>query len=442
MLQVLQRRDLQESSLRSDLGTAITQLYTTIRHQCCFVLYEDDNIRCNAMHSFFMSVGFSLLVFSSVCSVNGQTLIQSTVNVSFKCKENATMAASDQQPSGALISPQEKEKMKLSQKIIFPFLILLGTFGNAMIIVIHKRTALTSSMSVFFLSLAASDLMLICVSCFTSWIKLLFDLDISAQNSALCKLVLFLLYVSGVQSAWTLVAMTAQRAVCVLLPHRANILCTVGKSKAIVVSMVLFMAAMHTHLLFGFHVVTDEGGKRCTTRKDYTPFFYEIWGWADMLIVSLLPWLCLAVSNSLLVWKLRLSLREAKLSLGSGQADRINDRKKKATSISITLIAVSTAFLVLNFPMSLYQILSFIYWMNGSVDILRYSRVAYYTYQISFPLWHANGCINFYIYCLTGSKFRREAKQTLRCMFRDHSDKQGGNTTASTLSSDNETRFT
>ena len=388
-----------------------------------------------------MSVGFSLLVYISFCSVNGQTLHQSKVSVSFESEENATMAASDLQPSGGLITPQEIEKIYLTKKITYPFLILFGMFGNVMIIVIHKRTALTSSMSVFFLTLAASDLVLLCVSCFIEWINVIFEISTTAQSDTLCKLVLFLIYVSGILSAWTLVAMTVQRAVCVLFPHRANVLCTVGKSKAIVVSMVLFIAVIHTHLLYGMYVGMHDGHKACVIRRDYEPFFQEIWTWADVLMFSLLPWLCLAVSNSLLVWKLRLSLREAKLSLGSGQADRINDRNKKAKSISITLIAVSTAFLLLTFPMSFYQILSFMFWMNGSIRALRSSRFVYYVRQIGRPLWYANSCINFYIYCLTGSKFRREAKQILRCMFHDDSDKQGGNTTASTLSSDNETRF-
>ena len=381
------------------------------------------------------------MVYSSFCSVNGQTLNQSTVSVSFESEDNATMAAFDQQPSGGLITPQEKEKMKLSHKITYPFLLLFGTFGNAMIIVIHKRTALTSSMSVFFLTLAASDIVLLYITCFKAWIKYTFEFDLSAQNDTLCKLVIFLLYVSGVLSAWALVAMTAQRAVCVLFPHRANVLCTIGKSKAIVVSMVLFIAGIHVHFLYGMNVEMLDGRKRCVLHNDYEPFFQEIWSWVDVLIFSFLPWLCLAVSNSLLVWKLRLSLREAKLSLGSGQADKINDRNKKAKSISITLIAVSTAFLLLTFPMSFYQILSFMFWMHGSIRTLRSVRFVYYIHQISYPLWYANSCINFYVYCLTGSKFRREAKQILRCMFHDDSDKQGGNTTASTLSSDNEARF-
>ena len=390
------------------------------------------------MHSCSMAICFTLLLVSSV---NGQTVNQSTVSVSFESEDNITMAPSDQQPNGAMITQQEKENIYLIKKITWPFLILFGTFGNVMIIVIHKRTALMSSMSVFFLTLAASELVLLYVTCFRSLIYLTFNVDVSVHHDALCKLDLFLLYVSGVLSAWTLVAMTVQRAVCVLFPHRANVLCTVGKSKAIVVSMVLFIAAIHTHLLYGIRVGMQDGHKRCVFHRNYAPFFQQIWTWVDMLIFSLLPWLCLAVSNSLLVWKLRLSLREAKLSLGSGQADRINDRKKKSKSISITLIAVSTAFLLLTFPMSFYQIITFMFWMYGSTRTLRSLRVFYYIRQISLPLWYSNSCVNFYIYCLTGSKFRREAKQILGCMFHDDSDKQGGNTTASTLSSDNETRL-
>ena len=326
------------------------------------------------MHSCSMAICFTLLLVSSV---NGQTVNQSTVSVSFESEDNITMAPSDQQPNGALITPQEKETINLIKTITWPFLILFGTFGNVMIIVIHKRTALTSSMSVFFLTLAASDLVLLYVTCFRSWIYLTFEVDVSVHHDALCKLDLFLLCVSGVLSAWTLVAMTVQRAVCVLFPHHANVLCTVGKSKAIVVSMVLFIAVLHTHLLYGIYVGKEDGIKTCIFHKYYEPFYQEIWSWVDMLIFSFLPWLCLAVSNSLLVWKLRLSLREAKLNLGSGQADRINDRKKKATSISITLIVVSTAFLLLTFPMSFYQIITFMFWMYGSLRTLRSLRVFY-----------------------------------------------------------------
>ena len=160
-----------------------------------------------------------------------------------------------------------------------------------------------------------------------------------------------------------------------------------------------------------------------------------------MFIFCLLPWLCLGISNSLLVWKLKISVREAEVSLGSDQADKINDRKKKATSITVTLVAVSSAFLILTFPMSFMQILNFVHWLNGTLYTMNKSYAHYYTGEISYPLWYANSCINFYVYCLTGAKFRREAKQILNCIFHENMKLSGTNTAVSTLSSNNETGF-
>ena len=389
------------------------------------------------MLSHVLSLCFSLLVFDSLCSVTGQSLSESTASVSPNSEKNTNVQVLNQQHIEDLIT----EKLAFAKTLVYPVLLFFGTFGNVLTIVIHKRAVLTSSQSVFFIVLSVADLTLLYSSCFSAWLNLVSGFSISEQNSVLCKLVKFLVYVSGVLSAWTLVAMTAQRAVSVLWPHRANVLCSAGKSKVIVASMVLFIAAIHTHLLYGVRVVNISGHRRCTVSKEYRPFFHVIWSWVDMLIFSLLPWMCLAVSNSLLVWKLNVSVREAKVSLGSGQAHRVTDRKKKATSITVTLIAVSAAFLVFTFPMSFIQVLNFVHWLNGSAYTVLSPWAVYYAYQISHPLWYANSCINFYIYCLTGSKFRREAKQTLSCVFHEDSRIVEGDTKVSTLSSNTEKRF-
>ena len=308
-----------------------------------------------------------------------------------------------------------------------------------MTIVIHRRRRLTSSLSNFFIVLAVADLMLLYTNCFDAWLRYVFGFRISDQHDVLCKLLVFMIYVSGVLSAWTLVAMTVQRAVCVLWPHRANVLCTVRKSKFIVVSISLFIAAIHTHLLYGLHVKITNDIKRCELLDKYTLFFDNIWSWIDIIIFSFLPWLCLAVSNSVLVWKLNVSVREAEVSLGAGQTDRIKDRKQKAASVTVTLVAVSTAFLVLTLPLSVIQILSYGFGIAGSSGAGRL-RVYHYVSQTSFVLWYVNSCINFYLYCLTGSKFRREAKQILSCIFHKDTGKAERNTTVSTLSSNSEMR--
>ena len=367
------------------------------------------------MYYYFVFVSLLPIFVSS--SVKGQTLNESLVHVSSKSDQNSTVDIFDQQDNGALVTAQEKENIDLAKKILYPCLLVFGTFGNGVTVIIHKRSPLTSPLSVFFITLAVADTLLLYSNCFTAWLYITFHYSTSRLSSVVCKIHTFLIYVSGVLSAWTLVAMTAQRAVCVLFPHRANVLCSVRRSKVIVVSMALVIAAVHVHILYGLYLETNNGSRTCTLMDEYKAFFREIWSWVDMCIFSLLPWLCLAVSNSLLVWKLKTALREAEVSLGSGQTDRIKDRKKTATSITITLIAVSTAFLVLTFPWSFLSILHFVYWMNGSLNALQSSRAYFYTKQISFPLWYANSCINFYVYCLTGSKFRKEAKQILCCVF-------------------------
>ena len=370
------------------------------------------------MQSCFISRCVPLLVFHSVLLVNGQTTDGSTASTSFIAEENVTVEVVHQQHNGALVTTQDKENIVTVKKILYPILLFFGTFGNVMTIVIHRRGQLTSSLSVFFIVLAVADLMLLYTNCFDAWLFYVFRFNMLGQHTVLCKLLVFLIYVSGVLSAWTLVAMTAQRAVCVMWPHRANVLCTAGKSKVIVVSISLFIAAIHTHLLYGVHVEIINGRKKCVRLDEYAPFSTNIWNWVDIVIFSFLPWLCLAVSNSLLVWKLNVSVREAEVSLGAGQTDRIKDRKQKAASVTVTLVAVSTAFLVLTLPMSVIQILSNTFAIAGSSGAGRL-RVYHYVSEMSYVLWYVNSCINFYIYSLTGSKFRREAKQILRCIFHE-----------------------
>ena len=418
------------------LDTVSLLVTKSTRRQCCFVTAGTVTLSVLTMLPCLFLLCVSLLTTHSLCSVSEQTLHESTVDTLSSTAENAS--AEIFQRKGT-ITHQEKQKVALVKAILYPCLLVWGTLGNVMTIAIHKRSVKTSPLSIFFIVLAVTDLLLLYSNCFQAWINRVFHFSLLNHNNTTCKFVMFFVYVSGVLSAWTLVAMTVQRAVCILWPHRANVLCTAGKSKVIVVSMVLFITAIHAHILYGFSIITIAGTRSCYVITEYGYFFSGIWSWVDMLIFSFLPWLCLAISNSLLVWKLKVSVREAEVSLGSDQADKINDRKKKATSITVTLVAVSTAFLILTFPLSFLQVRNFVMWANGTLSITPKSVPIYYIQQISYPLWYANSCINFYLYCLTGAKFRIEAKKILICIFHEDKKQSGANTTVSTLSSNNET---
>ena len=359
--------------------------------------------------------------------------------------------------------PQYKD-LTLFWQIVPVFILLFGIFGNVMIVVICRRANVMSSMSVYFITLAGSDLISLIVSAANQWIYYMFDIDVTSLNSFACKLIVWVGYVTGVLSAWILVAMTVQRAVCVLWPHRADILCSARNSKAIALSMSLLIAVLHCHLLYGLDVVTfshdfanesavtassgtnntavpfNNGSSTaavCIVAGDYVELYFSIWGLVDLLIFSVLPWLCLVVSNSVLLWTLNVSIRQAQHSLGSAHTHGFSGRKKQASSMTVTLFAVSTAFIVLNLPVSSIQALGFYHHMVGSLDYYYESKLIAYCYEIALAMWQTNSAVNFYLYCLTGAKFRRELKKMFGC----RSTTPERDTRATTLSSTGETTF-
>ena len=377
-----------------------------------------------------------------------------------------------------------------------PFIVVFGTFGNVMTFVVCRRAEVTSSMSVYFVTLAATDLLSLNIHSMVQWLYYAFGVELSSLHSISCKLIFWGGYVTGVLSAWILVAMTAQRTVCVLWPHRANILCSARNTKAIALSMTLFVAALHCHVLYGLEVVTfsqdthvtnstavtfnpdtpttttadvtssyaslttnragmtagrsthttntaavtfssrENAVAVCVITRGYVPFFFSVWSWFDLFIFSVLPWLCLVVSNCVLLWTLNVSIRQAQHSLGSAYTHGFSGRKKQASSMTVTLFAVSTAFIVLNLPMSCVQVTGFYHHMVGSLDYYYQSEVIAYSYEIALAMFDTNHAVNFYLYCLAGSKFRRELKKTFSFMFRVRPE---SSTRVATLSSREET---
>ena len=73
-------------------------------------------------------------------------------------------------------------------------------------------------------------------------------------------------------------------------------------------------------------------------------------------MAGFLPFACLLVTNTVLVRKVGQSLREARDNLAEGRSDPFVSRDKKLSSMTITLIATSVAFLVLTSPVVVYTI--------------------------------------------------------------------------------------
>lgn len=308
-------------------------------------------------------------------------------------------------------SPKLRLASLLIWRIGVPVTMVSGTFGNIMIVLIQRRLTdgSGSGMSVYFLALALSDLVAL-------WCDPIFwflnSFDIFLYSNWLCKARVFLAYFNAHFSAAILVTMTFQRAASILWPLKANVHCNGKFARSAMSTLFVLFVLLNSHILYGHtvHPSPGNGTAECFfsyVSNDYEMFFDDDYGWVDTFFSSLLPFCLLAAANCVLVWKVSQSLIQAKRRLISEHSFHLRSRQKKSSSMTVTLIAVSIAFVVFTLPSAVYvnYAKQFSHGQDSDEDIAAANELML---SLSFVMLFCNKAVNFYVYCLTGSKYRAE----------------------------------
>jgi growth hormone secretagogue receptor len=293
--------------------------------------------------------------------------------------------------------------------VMGPLLLVLGTVGSVMTVVVMRR--LTSGHStpcipVYFTALAISDWLLLVAEFPSYWCIFYLGTDYLLTNLVLCKSYVFLLLVLSSTSAWYLVAMTCQRAISVLWPFKVEMQ---SRKRAIIVvsvitvlSMILFSWLPIAETVFEYQNITQCGFDPNNTL--YSVYMNVHLG-QNLVMVSFVPLCVLVVSNSLLIWKIRQSARRARSMIGAGQQS--SARQSKTSSLTVTVVMTSVAFIVLMLPLPVYIFVITQANTGLSLEIMMSSL------SILYLMWYSNAALHFYLYCLTGTKFRRTAQEAL-----------------------------
>ena len=303
------------------------------------------------------------------------------------------------------------------------FIFVPGSFGNIMILVIQRRIGRRlkdSVLSVLMSALAVSDLTML--SCVT-WIYGLYfyGIDLYSLHEILCRGLFFLVFASGTTSAWFLVSMTTHRAVTILWPHRASSVCTTLRARWCVFAIAFITALIYSHILYGRAMKeTPNGAKVCSfVSEEYSTFLYHTFWWVSLTISSAIPFVLLIVSNSAIIYRVSQSLRQAREKLVTGSTNQLKEREAKASSMNVTLVCASLAFLVLTMPLMLAILL------RELSDVYQASSVKSRALSllidaVADTAFITNNSVNFYIYALTGSKYRAELAVMFRCGKKDN----------------------
>ena len=219
-------------------------------------------------------------------------------------------------------------------------------------------------------------------------------------------------------STYFIINMTFERFYSIIRPHKAASFNTVKRAKITIGCIVLFS------VLFNFsHVfITTYSERNCLAyAKTIKTVPGQMYYWMSFVLNFAVPFVSLLMMNIVIIHTFR--TRSMKITRrGRGQSKSEGEGKAQGQNVEtsekqiyITLISVTFGFLILTTPGYVL-----VFSLSG-MDV----KASPYTYAWYFLCYHigqktnfANFGVNFFLYVLSGKKFRSDLVQLFRC-FKD-----------------------
>ncbi|XP_041353537.1 uncharacterized protein LOC121371594 [Gigantopelta aegis] len=195
---------------------------------------------------------------------------------------------------------------------ISPLLLLVGTVGSILSVVVLSRTRLHSVTTKFYLiQLAYNDVIVLNLGLLHYWMDYTFSFNIRNISSFACKVhtlavTLFLDY-----SAWILVMLTVDRCIYICLPGKELQFYNIRNARIVSAVVFLMLLAVNMHFLWTYDVVDTIMFGRTTDcdvgRQEYKYFVEYVWPWIELCVFSSIPFVIMVVGNSLILRQLGIS---------------------------------------------------------------------------------------------------------------------------------------
>ena len=209
--------------------------------------------------------------------------------------------------------------------------------------------------------------------------------------------------------------MTFERFYSIIQPHKAVLLNTVKRAKITIACIVLFSLLFNVPHLF----TTAQRGRNCNPIGKAAEYPYlQIYSWLTSVLNFFLPFLLLLIMNSVIIHTLSQQTKwsttmSAGQNQGQGQTEGHSVKIKQAEKqVTVTLLVVTFAFLLLMTPSGSILIYVLVYDFFKSPQSFAgfqlYGSIAHKTY-------FTNSGINFFLYVISGRKFRTDLVNLFKC---------------------------
>lgn len=312
--------------------------------------------------------------------------------------------------------------------------VVMGLIGNTLsVLVFSSKSMREISSNVYLLMLAVSDsiflVSVLMTKVVTTFRCLYFTdstIDLLNRNTALCKILQYMLDMFSDYSTCLILAFTVERFIAVYYPLKFKDLCTLRRARATCCALfgiIAVLIAPH-HILF---MGRPLGYDVCTVLIDYEQEFVIAYV-LEAALCRIIPVFAIAVLNVFIIMRVTKVTREKRKLQGAMKltptGSSKNGRKRgpgrddKSTQLTIMLILVSSTYILAYLPVMVH----FFMWKlerNELIDVSDNSMTIFQNYARA--LYISGFAINFFLYTVSGSIFREQLVNILgACLPKDN----------------------
>ncbi|CAD5118127.1 unnamed protein product [Dimorphilus gyrociliatus] len=286
----------------------------------------------------------------------------------------------------------------------YPSAVILGIFGNIITLKILLRGP-KSTTNWYLKILSIADLAFVLVSALFFFILSVTDFKVDLRMFVKCSFITFCFHYSSYCSSWNLVAVTVDRFIAIYFPLRSKTISTRTTAKYTTLILAIIFFGFCSFMLGGLEINPANDYKnlhysiRCVGKtRSLSKFLLKTFPILDFSLYSLIPATLILIFNLLIILKLRRAV-----AVGPSVGGKVIRKVSKKTTK--TLLTISMTFILLSCPSCVLSIL---------INIPGYLKTSYdyavfeVLLAVSDCLSLTNHCINFILYILTGTEFRKE----------------------------------
>ena len=238
------------------------------------------------------------------------------------------------------------------------------------------------------------------------------------SNIWYCSIPIAIASFANLCSTLFIVNMTFDRCYSILRPHKAASFNTVKRAGVTITCIVTFCFCFAIPHLF---TTLHEDGRCSPIGKVADEVHGQVYSWLTSLLNFFLPFVLLLLMNSIIIYTLkRRTLFHEVTSEGQGHIEskgqgHSSKSRHADTQITLTLLLVTFTFLVLMMPscVILIFVLVFDYFKSPQ------AFASFYLFRnIAGQTYFTNSGINFFLYVVSGEKFRTDLVNLFNCIWK------------------------